>query len=44
MAITDVPDSPLSTVEVLVAKGAAQFPLTLILLHHLQGDGAKVGV
>ena len=41
MAITDVPDSPLSTVEVLVAKGAAQFPLTLLLLQHLQGDGGE---
>ena len=41
MAITDVPDSPLSTVEVLVAKGAAQFPLTLLLLKHLQGDGGE---
>ena len=41
MAITDVPDSPLSTVEVLVTKGAAQFPLTLLLLHHLKGNGGE---
>ena len=41
MAIADVPDSPLSTVEVLIAKGAAQFPLTLLLLQHLKGDAGK---
>jgi len=41
VAITDVPDSPLSTAEVLVAKRAAQFTLTLLLLQHLQGDGGE---
>ena len=46
MAITDVPDSPLSTIVVaglipLAEPLAAQFPLTLLLLQHLQGDGGE---
>ena len=36
-----MPDSPLSTVEVFIGQGAAQFTLTLLLLHHLQGDGGE---
>ena len=46
MAITDVPDPPLSTiigagVIPLAEPLAAQFPLTLLLLHHLKGNGGE---
>ena len=46
MAITDVPDSPLSTVGglgliPLAEPLAAQFPLTLLLLHHLKRNGGE---
>ena len=46
MAITDVPDSPLSTIVVarlipLAEPLAAQFTLTLLLLHHLKGNGGE---
>ena len=38
MAITDVPDAPLSTVEVFVSQATAQLTLTLLLLKDLQRD------
>ena len=46
MAIADVPDPPLSTIGgagviPLAEPLAAQFPLTLLLLQHLQGDGGE---
>ena len=46
MAITDVPDPPLSTIGragviPLAEPLTAQFPLTLLLLHHLQGNGGE---
>ena len=41
MAVGDVPDAPLSTVEVFVSQGAAQFPFPLLLLQDLQRDGAQ---
>ena len=49
VAIADVPDSPLSTVSrlgliPLAEPLAAQFTLTLLLLHHLQGDGTETGI
>ena len=49
VAIADVPDSPLSTVSrlgliPLAEPLAAQFTLTLLLLHHLKGDGTETGI
>ena len=46
MAVADVPDPELSTIVVaglipLAEPLAAQFPLTLLLLHHLQGNGGE---
>ena len=46
MAIADVPDSPLSTVGrlgliPLAEPLTAQFTLTLLLLHHLKGNGGE---
>ena len=49
VAITDVPDAPLSTIVVaglipLAEPLTAQFPLTLFLLKHLEGDGSQFGI
>ncbi len=44
MAVGDVPDAPLSTVEVFVSQATAQLTLTLLLLKDLQRDGAQFGV
>ena len=38
MAVGDVPDAPLSTVEVFVSQATAQLTLTLLLLKDLQRD------
>ena len=43
VAVADVPDAPLSTIVVaglipLAEPLAAQFTLTLLLLHHLKSD------
>ena len=44
MSIGDVPDAPLSTVEVFVSQTTAEFPLTLLLLKDLQRDLGEHGV
>ena len=44
MAITDVPDAPLSTAEVFVSQATAQLTLTLLLLKDLQRDLREHGV
>ena len=44
MAIGDVPDAPLSTVEVFVSQATAQLTLTLLLLQDLQRDLGEHGV
>ena len=46
VAVADVPDAPLSTIggAGIIPLGeplAAQFPLTLLLLQHLKGDGSQ---
>ena len=38
MAVGDVPDAPLATVEVFVSQAPAQLTLTLLLLKDLQCD------
>lgn len=43
MAIADVPDAPLSTVEVFVTEAAAELTLTLLLLHNLKSDLREFG-
>ena len=45
VAVRNVPDAPVSTVHVLIIHQgeAAAFTLTLLLLHHLQGDAPKFG-
>ena len=44
MSIGDVPDAPLSTVEVFVSQTTTEFPLTLLLLKDLKGDLREHGV
>ena len=49
VAVADVPDTPLSTIGgagiiPLAEPFAAQFPLTLLLLKHLEGDGSQFGI
>ena len=49
VAVADVPDAPLSTIggAGIIPLGeplAAQFPLTLLLLQHLKGDGGQFGI
>ena len=49
VAVADVPDAPLSTIggAGIIPLGeplAAQFPLTLLLLQHLEGDGSQFGI
>ena len=49
VAVADVPDAPLSTIggAGIIPLGeplAAQFPLTLLLLKHLEGDGSQFGI
>ena len=49
VAVTDVPDAPLSTIGgagviPLAEPLAAQFTLTLLLLKHLEGDGSQFGI
>ena len=44
MAIGDVPDAPLSTVEVFVSQTTTEFPLTLLLLKDLKRDLGEHGV
>ena len=49
VAVTDVPDAPLSTIggAGVIPLGeplTAQFTLTLLLLKHLKGDGSQFGI
>ena len=44
VAITDVPDSPLSTVHVLVMHGSTASTLPPLLLNALHGDTCQHGV
>ena len=44
VAITDVPDSPLSTVHVLVMHGSTASTLPPLLLNALHGDPCQHGV
>ena len=49
VAVADVPDTPLSTIGgagiiPLAEPLTAQFTLTLLLLHHLEGDGSQFGI